>query len=173
VQAHSSERPDYGAALRAGFLASSGEEVVNFDVDGVDLEFLARARRVAQEEGADIVVGSKMASGAADGRVATRRAVTACFSLVMRRGFGLRVSDTHGVKLLRRAPVAPIVLICRFGQDIFDTELVLRAERAGLRVAELPVTVVERRPPRSPISRRIPRSLLGLAKLRVGLWLGR
>src|SRR5437763_15516450 len=34
---------DYGRALKAGFLASSGEMVVNFDVDFVDLGFLDRA----------------------------------------------------------------------------------------------------------------------------------
>jgi hypothetical protein len=59
---------------------------------------------------------------------------------------------------------------CRFAGDLFDTELILRTERAGYRVAELGVTVIDTRPPRTPIHKRIPRSLAGLARLRVVLW---
>ncbi len=38
-----------------------------------------------------------------------RRAITAGFATVLRWGFGLRVSDTHGMKAMRRAAVEPIV----------------------------------------------------------------
>jgi hypothetical protein len=95
--------------------------------------------------------------------------VTAVFSAVLRHGFGLRVSDTHGLKAMRRAPLLPLVEACQFGEDIFDTELIIRAERAGLSVRELPVCVTDQRPPRTPIVRRIPRSLLGLLRLRLAL----
>jgi glycosyltransferase involved in cell wall biosynthesis len=161
---------DYGNALRAGFEAASGVIVVNFDVDYVDVAFMDRALTVADDEKATIVVGSKRSAGAQDQRALGRRVVTSVFSLVLRHGFGLGVSDTHGVKLLRREPLTVLVQACRFGSDIFDTELILRAERAGLAVREIPVTVTEHRPPRTSIARRIPRSLLGLARLRVLLW---
>ena len=85
-------------------------------------------------------------------------------------GFRLQVSDTHGVKAMRRGPLAPLAERCRFGKDLFDTELVLRAERAGLGSAEIPVEVVVLRPARSSILRRVPRTVLGLARLRVALW---
>jgi hypothetical protein len=84
--------------------------------------------------------------------------------------FRLRVSDTHGMKLLSRRELAPIVRSCRFRRDLFDTEMILRAERAGLTVVELPVTVRESRPSRTSIMRRIPRSLAGLVRLRIALW---
>ncbi len=99
--------------------------------------------------------------------------MTAAFSTLLRLGFGLRVSDTHGMKVLRRREVEPLARKCRLGTDLFDTELVLRAERAGLRVEELPVTVEERRPSRTPILQRVPRTLLGLARLRVALFTDR
>ena len=38
---------------------------------------------------------------------------------------------------------------CFSGQDLFDTELILRVERAGLHTAEIPVVVSELRPARS------------------------
>lgn len=163
--------PDYGRALRHGFLAASGDLVVNFDVDLVDLDFLSAALAVARSRPeVVIVVGSKRGPGSHDQRPGGRKIVTAVFGLVLRFVFALRVSDTHGLKLLRRAPLEPLVTACRFGEDIFDTELILRAERAGLRVTELPVTVVDQRPPRTSLTRRIPRSLVGLCRLRLALW---
>lgn len=168
VAALSLPAADYGGALRAGFRASRGEVVVNLDVDLVDVGFVDRVLAEVQA-GADVVVGSKRAEGAVDSRGVGRRLVTAVFSGVLRHGFGLTVSDTHGLKGFRRSAVAGLVEECRFGRDIFDTELVLRAERAGLKVVEIPVEVCETRPPRTPIARRIPRTVLGLVRLRLAL----
>jgi len=171
VRSLSAPDADYGRALRAGFLASQGTVVANFDVDYIDLDFLESALvLVAAPGGPSVVVASKRAEGAHDHRARNRRLVTSVFALVLRRGFGMRVSDTHGMKVLRRAEVAPLVDACRFGADLFDTELILRAERAGVDVAELPAEVRETRPPRSSIATRIPRSLAGLVRLRVALW---
>ncbi|GIU87747.1 MAG: hypothetical protein KatS3mg009_2262 [Acidimicrobiia bacterium] len=163
--------PDYGRALRAGLLAARGDAVVNFDADYYDLDFLrAAVDRVLAPGGPAIVVGSKRGAGANDTRSWLRRLVTATFSTVLRVAFGLRVSDTHGVKAMRRETVQPFAGRCRFGKDLFDTELVLRVERAGHRTDEIPVAVVERRPARTSILRRVPRTLVGLVRLRVALW---
>jgi len=171
VRALSLPTADYGRALREGFLAAKGDVVGIFDVDYYDLDFLDRALAVAGREGGPaIVVASKRGAGAVDTRVWSRRLVTSVFALVLRTGFGLGVSDTHGMKVLRREPLVELARACRFGTDLFDTELVLRAERAGLEAVELPVTVQERRPSRSSIIRRIPRTLAGLVRLRVFLW---
>lgn len=161
---------DYGLALRRGFEIATGNVVVNFDVDLADLDFLDRALQKIDQEEADVVVGTKRGPGAKDNRGVVRKLVTAVFSLILRHGFGLQISDTHGLKALRRPAVARIVEECHFTQDIFDTELVIRAERAGLTVTEIPVTVAEMRPPRTSIMVRIPRSMLGLARLRLALW---
>ncbi len=157
---------DYGAALRHGLLHSAGAIVVNFDCDYYDLDFLDRASAlVAAPDGPAIVVGSKRAPGADDRRAWPRRFVTAVFSTLLRVGFGLGVSDTHGMKALRRTAVESAARSCSLGRDLFDTELVLRVERSGARVAEIAVAVEERRPARTSIARRVPRTLLGLARL--------
>ena len=170
VRALSLAAADYGAALRAGFLAARGDTVVNFDVDYFDLTFLDAA--VDQLEGPRapaIVVGSKRAPGARDERPMARRLITSVFSLLLRRGLGLGVSDTHGMKAMLRAPLLSVVEECRFGTDLFDTELVLRAERAGLPVVEIPVAVNEQRPSRTSIVRRSVRTVRGLVRLRTAL----
>jgi glycosyltransferase involved in cell wall biosynthesis len=161
------ELADYGDALRQGLLEANGAIVVNFDCDYYDIGFIARAveRMRDPERPAAIVVGSKRAPGADDRRSWTRRLVTTTFSIVLRAGFGLTVSDTHGMKALRRDPLLPVVARCQFGRDLFDTELILRAERAGLAVAEIPVAAEELRPARTSIVRRIPRTISGLGRL--------
>lgn len=162
---------DYGKALRMGFLNAGGELAAFFDVDYYDLDFLDRA--VALMDGAGgpaVVVGSKRGEGAIDTRAWPRRMVTLVFSTILKVGFGLGVSDTHGMKVLRREPLMPLAERCRFGTDLFDTELILRAERAGLKSGEVPVIVQELRPSRSSIAKRIPRTMVNLVRLRIYLW---
>lgn len=169
VRALSLPRADYGAALRAGFLAAEGDVVANLDVDYYDLDFVDRCLGLLTDHGPVIVVGSKRAEGADDQRAWSRRLITSVFAFILHRGFGLWVSDTHGMKVMRRQPLVAVVEQCRFGTDLFDTELVLRAERAGLSVAEIPVSVRESRPSRTSIVRRAVRTVQGLVRLRLAL----
>ena len=173
VELHTNRVANYGEALRTGLLASRADVAVIFDVDFWDLQFMKEALEVLDASpdpvGPAIVVGSKRAPGAQDSRSVARRLATATFSKVLEIGFGLTVSDTHGMKVLNLAALRPVVGACRNGSDLFDTELVLRAERSGYRVAEIPVTVRELRPPRTSIAVRVPRTLLGLVKLRLAL----
>ena len=55
-------------------------------------------------------------------------------------------------------------------QDIFDTELLIRIERSGFKISEVPAKVNEIRPSVSVIFTRIPRTLKSLFKLRFQLF---
>ena len=171
VRVEARHEANYGRALRAGLLAARGDAVVNFDVDYFDLDFLADAvAKVLAPGGPAIVVGSKRAAGATDTRAPLRKLATTVFSTILRVVFGLQVSDTHGMKAMRRTAVYDFAEQCFSGQDLFDTELILRVERAGLGTAELPVTCHELRPARSSFLSRVPRTLRGLCKLRIAMW---
>jgi glycosyltransferase involved in cell wall biosynthesis len=171
VRVMSRPAADYGAALRMGLAEATGDAVVNFDVDYYDLSFLTTAvGALGPPPAAAIVVGSKRAPGAEDRRAWPRRIVTWGFTTLLRLLFHLGVSDTHGMKAVNPRQVRELARRCRFDADLFDTELVIRAERAGLSVTEIPVQVSERRPSRTSILRRVPRSLWGLVRLRVVLW---
>lgn len=171
VSTFSLDEADYGLALQRGFRSATGELVAIFDVDYYDLDFLDRAlEKIDRPDGPAIVVASKRGEGSVDSRALSRQLVTSGFSFILRVGFGLEVTDTHGMKVLRRAPLAELAESCRFGTDLFDTELILRAQRAGMTVVEIPVSVAETRPSRSPIARRIPRTVAGLTRLRLALW---
>jgi hypothetical protein len=51
-------------------------------------------------------------------------------------------------------------------KDLFDTELVVRAERAGYQIVEVPVVVEEIRAAKSSLIRRAPRTVAGLIRMR-------
>lgn len=156
------DAPDYGGAMRAGFLGSDSEWVANFDIDYFSGEFL----RDALAQGADVVLASKRARGSEDRRSLLRRAGTLVFNLILRVLFRSSVSDTHGMKLIRRSVIDSVGGDVVSTLDLFDTELVLRAERAGFTIAELPVLVEERREARSSLLSRVPRTLKGLWRIR-------
>jgi glycosyltransferase involved in cell wall biosynthesis len=165
------DSPDYGGAMKTGFLHSNGGYIFNCDLDYFDIEFVRQAVQLLSS--CDIVVGSKTHPMSDDQRPFVRRLATSTLGLFLRLLFGLKVTDTHGIKGFRAKAVLPLVKACWFGQDIFDTELLIRSERAGLRIDELPVAVAERRPARSSILLRTPRTILNLLRLRIILALGR
>lgn len=157
---------DYGAALAAGFAASRGEVVVNFDVDYYDLGFADAALRLLNTGKTAVVLASKRAPGADDRRPVLRRVLTFGFSTASRVAVGLEVSDAHGMKAMRRAALEDIVGRCVMRASVFDVEMVVRACRAGLVVEELPASVAERRSPRTPVWRRSIEASVGLVRLR-------
>lgn len=154
---------DYGAAMREGFMAADGEWIVNFDIDYFSGSFLQKVLALSGD--ADLVIASKRDPESDDRRPPIRRVATAVFNLLLRSLFGSEVSDTHGMKAFRKELVADVAPRVISRQDLFDTELVLRAERSGYRIKEVPVIVNEMRPGGS-LLKRVPRTLKGLLKIR-------
>jgi glycosyltransferase involved in cell wall biosynthesis len=156
--------PDYGGAMRHGIDACRYDRVVIFNIDFWSVEF-ARAA-VTKLETADIVIGSKVMIGSLDRRPLPRRVLTRAFNGMLRRLFRFRGTDTHGMKAIRRTSVAPVLAHCVTSRSIFDTELVLRAERAGCAIVEVPVEVREiRQPSYWAVLARLPEVTWNLLKL--------
>ena len=159
---------DYGAALRAGFRAANRKAetdwIVAFDIDYFSRAFVDEV--LERSDQADIILASKRDPDADDRRGLLRRLGTGVFNLLLRGLFGSEVTDTHGMKAINRKVLENVTPNVKSTEDLFDTELVLRAERAGYRIAEVPAVVEEIRPARSSYLRRVPRTLVGLLKLR-------
>jgi glycosyltransferase involved in cell wall biosynthesis len=157
------DEPDYGAAMRHGFLEADGEWVVNFDIDYFSAAFLGQ---VLALDDVDIVIASKRDPGSEDRRPVIRKLATRVFNLLLRVILDSKVSDTHGMKAFRRDLVDRLAPAVMSRQDLFDTELVIRAERAGYRIREVPVVVEEMRVARSSLVKRVPRTISGLLRIR-------
>ncbi len=159
--------PDYGAAMRSGFLRADAEWVVNFDIDYFSSAFLRTV--LDQPDEVDLVIGSKRDPGSDDRRPLIRRLATRVFNLLLTLVLGSKVSDTHGMKGFRGSLISDLTSEVVSTKDLFDTELVVRAERAGYQIVEVPVTVEEMRSARSSLIRRIPRTVAGLFQIRRAL----
>ncbi len=85
---------------------------------------------------------------------------------ILRFGLSSGVSDTHGMKAIRRDVVVEIAPRVQSTQDLFDTELVVRAERAGYRIVEVPALVEEKRATNARLMTRVPRTLRGVWSIR-------
>jgi glycosyltransferase involved in cell wall biosynthesis len=161
--------PNYGEALKRGILEARGEFVLCDEIDLCDTDFHRRALALLETGEADFVVGSKTMAGASDERPVMRHAATLVMNGLLRAATGFKGTDTHGLKAFRRAPVVEIARQCLIDKDLFASELVIRAERAGVRMKEIPVRVLEKRPPSIHLFRRVPNVLKGVAKLFVAI----
>lgn len=162
------DEPNYGKAMKAGFISSKGRYIFNFDIDYYSIDFLKTALK--KLDNYDIVIGSKLAKGTVDNRPPLRKLITRGFSLILKFLFLLKITETHGIKGFRREKIDKLLNQTLSEKDLFDTELLIRAERNGLRITDEPVTLEERRTARSNILRRIPRTIWGLLCLRLRLW---
>ncbi len=155
--------PNYGAALAEGIRQARGRNIVCFEIDFYDVHFVECAQVLLKKY--DAVIGSKRARGARDKRPFIRRLITWGFNTFLRIAFKFTGTDTHGIKAFRAAPVKPLVDACQTDKDIFTTELVIRMERADLRMCELPLEIEEKRPAPINILRRVPATLKNLWRL--------
>jgi glycosyltransferase involved in cell wall biosynthesis len=156
VRLERSPTPNYGRALRQGILRARGELVICEEIDLCDVDFHLRALELLRQGGADFVIGSKLIHGAKDERPPLRHAVSLLYTRLLRVLFDFGGTDTHGLKAFRRQLVLPIVRACHVDRDVFASELTIRAYREPLRVVELPVRVLEKRPPSINLLKRIP-----------------
>jgi glycosyltransferase involved in cell wall biosynthesis len=165
VRTFSLGEPNYGKALRRGILEATGRWVICEEIDLCDVDFHRRALEHLRHADADMVVGSKAMKGASDHRPLMRRAATRVLNGMLRVALDFRGTDTHGLKAFHRETLLPVLEACVIDRDLFASELVIRAGRAGLRVIEIPIRLDEKRPPAINLVKRVPNVLRGMAKL--------
>jgi glycosyltransferase involved in cell wall biosynthesis len=124
----------YGAALRSGLRAARGALVFFTDAD---LQFDLRELEglLAHTETCDLVVGYR-APRCDPWR---RRALAWGWGILVRGLFGLRVRDIDCAFKVFRRPLLEALPIASIGAFV-NTEILVRATRAGFRIREVPVS---------------------------------
>lgn len=156
--------PNYGLAMRRGILEARGEYVICDEIDLCDTDFYVRAL-AELEDGADMVVGSKRLDPDSDKRPTYRKLATLVLNFMLRVFTGFKGTDTHGLKAFKRERLLEVVGRCVVDKDLFASEFVVRAERMKYTVREIPVTIVEKRPPTINLFRRVPNVLKNMVRL--------
>jgi dolichol-phosphate mannosyltransferase len=158
---HRERKDGLGPAYLAGFrraLADGAELILEMDCDfshsPADVPRLVEAA----EAGADLVLGSRYASGGSIGNWGLpRRIVSAGGSWYARLLLGVKVSDlTGGFKCYRRRVLETIDLDAIGSKGYaFQIETTYRALRAGFQVAEIPIHFIDREEGGSKMSKAI------------------
>lgn len=136
----------YGFALREGLRKAKGDYIVIYNVDFYDFKLIDLIK--IKLYGKDFIIGSKRSHWAKDSRNIIRKLVSTLFNNYLKIFLGFKGSDTHGIKVMKREVIDKIFKKCKTTSGIFDTELVLRAQREGFKLADFPVIVSEKRPTR-------------------------
>lgn len=165
VSTFSVGEPNYGRALREGIRRARGEIVICDEIDLCDADFHREAVAILRRGGVDMVIGSKLIAGAEDRRPLFRHATSHLYNAILRAALGFRGTDTHGLKAFVKRSVGPVAARCVVDKDVFASELVIRAYREGLAVREIPVKLMEKRPPSIDLIRRVPNVVTNLIKL--------
>ena len=156
---------NYGLALKKGFENATNEIVISFDIDYFSKKFLKQALQL--DENFAALIASKRLNESEDGRTYVRKMATSIFVFILKFLFQTSLSDTHGMKAIRKYHIQKEINNVISTQDIFDTELLIRIERSGFKILEVPAKVNEIRPSVSLIYKRIPRTLKSLFRLRL------
>jgi len=155
-----------GEALKGGVEAARSEKVVYFPIDlSVDLGFIQESSRLLDVF--DVVLGSKRMGAGLDNRPIVRRVPSMAYHGLVRRLFGVEFTDSTCVKAYRREKILDLMERVPPSSRIFETELMVEAERMGLYIAEVPVAVGESRPSRELLGRKIQSKLEDLLSARI------
>jgi glycosyltransferase involved in cell wall biosynthesis len=162
------EKADYGAALKECMIKAKGNFIIQYDLDYWDVSFLRKTVLLMKNFEYNIILGSKNMLLSKDERHPVRRIISQGYRLFLLIFFKLKVSDTHGVKAFKNDDnLKQLIRETKFTRHIFDSELVIRSQKKGLNIIELPMTVVENRPsPTKAIIKRVPEAIFDL----IWLW---
>jgi glycosyltransferase involved in cell wall biosynthesis len=133
-----------GRALRRAFLDSDASVVGYMDADlSTHLAALPEALK-RLDAGAAVVTGSRLLRGSHTTRRLRREVLSRAYNAIVRAAFASRLRDHQcGFKFLGQAALRRLVPLTRDDLWFFDTELLVLAQRAGLRVDEIPVEWIE------------------------------
>lgn len=161
-----------GYAVRTGILASDGDLVLYTDCDlayGTDV--IEAAVRQLGDTGADVLIGSRAIhpEGYA-GYTPLRKLASVLYLKFLCIAAGFRLSDSQaGFKALRGEVGRHIFARCEIDRFAFDMEMLMRAQKAGYSVTELPVKIVNHRDSSIHLVRDSIRMLRDIAKIKKSL----
>jgi putative flippase GtrA len=134
-----------GRALNAVWSTSDAKVLAYMDVDlSTDLAALLPLVAPLLSGHSDLAIGSRLTRGANVVRGPRRELISRSYNALLHLVLGARFSDAQcGFKAIRADRARQLLPLVRDRAWFFDTELLVLAERAGLRIHEVPVDWVD------------------------------
>ena len=138
---HADERLGRGGALERAFEAADGETLAYFDTDlATDMRHLEELVESIRTEGYDVATGSRWISGREADRPAKRGVPSRVFNGLTRLFLRSDLRDHQcGFKAFDRDALQELMPAVQDQHWFWDTELLVKAQRHGMRVKEFPV----------------------------------
>jgi putative flippase GtrA len=171
VRAVRIERPGRGGALRTIWTGSDADIYAYMDVDlSTDLNALLPLVAPLLSGHSDVAIGTRLVRGARVIRGPKREIISRCYNLLLHASLGTRFSDAQcGFKAIRADAARALLPLTTDTGWFFDTELLVLAERAGLRIHEVPVDWVDDADSRVKVIATAVGDVRGIVRLGTGL----
>ena len=156
-----------GRALKAVWTASDASVLAYMDVDlSTDLDALLPLVAPLISGHSDIAIGTRLHRGARVVRGSKREFISRCYNLILRGALAAHFSDAQcGFKAIRAEVARQLLPLVQDTGWFFDTELLILAERSGLRIHEVPVDWVDDPDSRVDIVSTAKADLQGVARV--------
>jgi len=156
-----------GGALRAAWERSGADVVCYMDVDlSTALRAVLPLLAPLVSGHSDVAIGTRLSRGSRVTRGAKRELVSRAYNRLLRTTLGARFSDAQcGFKAVRADAARRLLPAVRDNGWFFDTELLVAAQRAGMRIHEVPVDWVEDPDSRVDVAQAAIDDLRGIARL--------
>ncbi|GAA0520161.1 hypothetical protein Ade02nite_96840 [Paractinoplanes deccanensis] len=157
-----------GRALKHTWMRSDADVLAYMDVDlSTDLAALLPLLAPLISGHSDVAIGSRLRRGSRVVRGPKREIISRCYNLLLRATLGARFSDAQcGFKAIRADVARELLPLVQDTNWFFDTEMLVLAERAGLRTHEVPVDWVDDPNSKVDIVATAREDLRGIARLR-------
>jgi glycosyltransferase involved in cell wall biosynthesis len=163
-----------GYAIKQGVKKAIHNKVVYYPIDlSINLEYIPESIKMLDKY--DVVIGSKRHREGKDKRSIQRIVTSIGFHWLVKRLFSTELSDTTCVKAYRKSVIIELLDLIPSESNVFETELMMEAQKMGLHIMEIPVTVTDNRPSRQPLRYKIQLKLRDLLSVRIdkiSLYLG-
>ncbi len=161
------EQKGRGRALQAVWSTSDAPVLAYMDVDlSTDLAALAPLVAPLVSGHSDLAIGSRLARGSRVVRGAKREVISRCYNFLLKSTLAAHFSDAQcGFKAIRADVAAQLLPHIADTGWFFDTELLVLAQRSGLRIHEVPVDWVDDADSRVDIVATATADLKGIARM--------
>jgi putative flippase GtrA len=159
--------PGRGRALRAAWLRSDADVLVYMDVDlSTDLAALLPLVAPLISGHSDLAIGTRLSRSSRVVRGLKREVISRGYNLLLRRTLATSLSDAQcGFKAIRADVARRLLPLVEDTGWFFDTELLVLAERSGLRIHEVPVDWIDDPDSRVDIVATARADLAGIARM--------
>jgi putative flippase GtrA len=159
--------PGRGRALRSAWLCSDAPVLVYMDVDlSTDLAALLPLVAPLISGHSDLAIGTRLSRSSRVVRGLKREVISRGYNLLLRRTLATSLSDAQcGFKAIRSDVARRLLPLVEDAGWFFDTELLVLAERSGLRIHEVPVDWIDDPDSRVDIGSTARADLAGIARM--------